>query len=152
MKKITTALISVYNKEGLIEFSEKLDSFGIKIISSGGTAKVLEEKGIPVTLISEITKFPEILGGRVKTLHPKISGGILMRRDNQKDLREAAENEIFPIDIVCVNLYPFKEVSRKPDAKLDLIIENIECILLLEMKVIVVVSDILVLSVPILTS
>ena len=124
MKKL--ALISVFNKTGIIEFAKGLESSGFDIIATGNSFRLLSENGIKVTEIKELTGFPEIFNGRVKTLHPKISGGILMRRDNPSDLKEAEQNSISPIEIVCVNLYPFKEVAKNPDADLDTLIENID--------------------------
>ena len=124
MKKL--ALISVFNKTGIIEFAKGLESSGFDIIATGNSFRLLSENGIKVTEIRELTGFPEIFHGRVKTLHPKISGGILMRRDNPSDLKEAEQNSISPIEIVCVNLYPFKEVAKNPDADLDTLIENID--------------------------
>ncbi|MCL4279125.1 MAG: bifunctional phosphoribosylaminoimidazolecarboxamide formyltransferase/IMP cyclohydrolase, partial [Ignavibacteriaceae bacterium] len=124
MKKL--ALISVFDKSGIIDFAAGLQELGFELIATGNTFRLLSESGISVTEIKDVTGFPEIFHGRVKTLHPKISGGILMRRDNSSDQREAEENNIFPIEIVCVNLYPFKEVSKNPDADLDTLIENID--------------------------
>ncbi|HEY6435752.1 MAG TPA: bifunctional phosphoribosylaminoimidazolecarboxamide formyltransferase/IMP cyclohydrolase, partial [Ignavibacteriaceae bacterium] len=124
MKKL--ALISVFDKSGIVDFARALQATGFDIIATGNTFKLLSENGISVTEIKDLTGFPEIFQGRVKTLHPKISGGILMRRDNPSDLKEAEENNIFPIEIVCVNLYPFKEVSKNPEADLDTLIENID--------------------------
>ena len=120
------ALISVFNKTGIVEFAKGLTGNGYNIIATGNTFKLLSENGISVTEIRDLTGFPEIFGGRVKTLHPKITGGMLMRRDNPSDLKEAGENGVSPIDIVCVNLYPFKEVARNPQADLDTLIENID--------------------------
>jgi phosphoribosylaminoimidazolecarboxamide formyltransferase/IMP cyclohydrolase len=124
LKKL--ALISVFDKTGIIEFAKGLKEFGFDIIATGNTFRLLTEKGIQVTEIRDLTGFPEIFNGRVKTLHPKISGGILMRRDVQSDLKEAEENGISPIEVVCVNLYPFKEVAQNPDVDLDTLIENID--------------------------
>lgn len=124
MKKL--ALISVFDKTGIIEFAKGLQSSGFDIIATGNSFRLLSENGIKVTEIRELTGFPEIFNGRVKTLHPKISGGILMRRDIPSDLKEAEQNSISPIEIVCVNLYPFKEVAKNPDADLDTLIENID--------------------------
>ncbi|MEJ2104569.1 MAG: bifunctional phosphoribosylaminoimidazolecarboxamide formyltransferase/IMP cyclohydrolase [Ignavibacteriaceae bacterium] len=124
MKKL--ALISVFDKTGIVDFAKGLKNSGFDIIATGNTFKLLSGEGINVTEIKELTGFPEVFNGRVKTLHPKISGGILMRRDNPSDLKEADENGIEPIEVVCVNLYPFKEVAKNPDADLDLLIENID--------------------------
>ena len=124
MKKL--ALISVFDKSGIVDFAKGLIANRYDIIATGNTFKLLSENGISVTEIKDLTGFPEIFNGRVKTLHPKISGGILMRRDNPSDLKESEENNISPIEIVCVNLYPFKEVSRNPETDLDTLIENID--------------------------
>ena len=124
MKKL--ALISVFNKTGIVEFARGLTENEFDIIATGNTFRLLSENKIPVTEIRDLTGFPEIFHGRVKTLHPKISGGILMRRDNSSDIEEAQANNILPIEIVCVNLYPFKEVSKNPDADIDTLIENID--------------------------
>lgn len=124
MKKL--ALLSVFDKTGILDFAKNLKENGFDIIASGNTFRLLSGSGISVTEIRDLTGFPEIFQGRVKTLHPKISGGILMRRDNQLDLNEAEENNISPIEIVCVNLYPFKEVSKNPNTDLETLIENID--------------------------
>ncbi len=124
MKKL--ALISVFDKSGIVDFAKGLNTNGYDIIATGNTFKLLSENGINVTEIRDRTGFPEIFNGRVKTLHPKISGGILMRRDNPSDVKEAEENNISPIEIVCVNLYPFKEVSRDPKTDMETLIENID--------------------------
>lgn len=120
------ALISVSDKTKIVEFATELSNLGYKIIATGNTAKLLSNNSINVTEISSITGFPEIFDGRVKTLHPKIFGGILLRKDNPEDLKEAKENKITSIDIVCVNLYPFVKTIQKPDATLDEAIENID--------------------------
>jgi phosphoribosylaminoimidazolecarboxamide formyltransferase/IMP cyclohydrolase len=124
LKKL--ALLSVFDKTGIVDFAKGLKENGFDIIATGNTFKLLASNGITVTEIKELTGFPEIFQGRVKTLHPRISGGILMRRDNPSDIKEADENNISPIEVVCVNLYPFKEVSKNPDAELDTLIENID--------------------------
>ncbi len=113
MIRIKKALISVYNKEGLIDFAKTLISNDVEILSTGGTAKYLMGNDIPVTRIEDIIGFPEILDGRVKTLHPLIHGGILVRRDNEKDMEEIKKMGITPIDMVVVNFYPFEEWMRK---------------------------------------
>ena len=111
---IERALISVYDKSGLDEFAQGLVDLGVEIVSSGGTSAYLEEMGIPVTRIEDITQVPEMLGGRVKTLHPNIHAAILARRDEPGDLSSLEEQEITPFDLVCVNLYPFREtVARR---------------------------------------
>lgn len=124
MKKL--ALISVFDKTGIVDFAKNLKENGFDIIATGNTFRLLSDNAISTTEIKDLTGFPEIFQGRVKTLHPKISGGILMRRDSKSDLKEAEENDISPIEVVCVNLYPFKEVSKNPDADLETLIENID--------------------------
>ena len=120
------ALLSVSNKEGIIPLADALIEQGYQLLSSGGTAKVLIEEGIPVTKVSEYTGSPEILSGRVKTLHPKIHGGILARRGDPNHDIDREANGIELIDIVAVNLYPFKETIAKPDVTWDKAIENID--------------------------
>ncbi len=119
------ALISVSNKEGIVDFAKQLEKFGFTIVSSGGTFRVLKEAGLSTVKVSDITGFPEILDGRVKTLHPKIHGGILadLRKESHKE--ELEKHGINPFEIVCVNLYPFKETVKKTD-NIDQIIENID--------------------------
>lgn len=124
MLKIKRALISVSNKKGLPEFAGGLNKLGVEIVSTGGTAKALRDSGVQVTLISEITGFPEIMQGRVKTLHPKIAGGILGKRDIHA--KEAEEQQIPWIDLVVCNLYPFAETIKKPNADLEIALENID--------------------------
>ncbi len=123
---IKRALISVSDKTGIVDFAKKLDGFGIDIISTGGTAKVLAESGIDIIPISDITNFPECLDGRVKTLHPKIHGGLLAIRDNDLHMNTLKELEIEPIDMVVVNLYPFKKTIEKENCTLEEAIENID--------------------------
>jgi len=120
------ALISVSDKTNLIPLARALEINKYEIIATGKTANLLSSEGIIVKKIDEVTGFPEIFNGRVKTLHPKIFGGLLMRRDNKSDLKEAAVNEIFPIDVVCVNLYPFEEVIKDKKVSLDTAVENID--------------------------
>jgi len=120
------ALLSVSDKTGIVDFAEGLVRAGYTIISSGGTAAALEAEGIPVTKVSEYTGSPEILNGRVKTLHPKIHGGILAQRGNPSHDLDRKANDIGLIDIVAVNLYPFKETVAKPDVTLADAIENID--------------------------
>ncbi len=125
--KIRRALISVYDKTGIVEFARALhDEFGIELISTGGTAKVLKDAGLPVTLVEEITGSPEMLDGRVKTLHPKIHAAILADRDNPEHMRQLAEQGIAPIDMVVVNLYPFEKTIAKPSCTFDEAIEMID--------------------------
>ena len=120
------ALLSVSNKEGIVDFGEGLVRAGYQIISSGGTHAVLQAAGIPVMKVSEYTGSPEIMNGRVKTLHPKIHGGILSQRGNPSHELDRKANNIGLIDIVAVNLYPFKETVAKPDVTLEEAIENID--------------------------
>ena len=120
------ALLSVSNKEGIVDFGEGLVRAGYQIISSGGTHAVLQAAGIPVMKVSEYTGSPEIMNGRVKTLHPKIHGGILAQRGNPSHELDRKANDIGLIDIVAVNLYPFKETVAKPDVTLADAIENID--------------------------
>jgi phosphoribosylaminoimidazolecarboxamide formyltransferase/IMP cyclohydrolase len=123
MKK---ALISVSNKTGLLDFVKQLVTLDYEIISTGGTYKLLHDNGIPVKMIDEVTGFPEIMDGRVKTLHPKVHGGLLCLRNDEKHLAQAKENNIEMIDMVVVNLYPFKETIAKENVALDVAIENID--------------------------
>lgn len=120
------ALISVSDKRGVVDFARALKEMGWEIIATGGTMKMLLDNGLEVTGISEITGFPEICGGRVKTLHPKVHGALLGRRDNEGDMQQLAENGIGLIDLVCVNLYPFEATVAKPDVTLADAIENID--------------------------
>lgn len=124
MKKL--ALISVSDKTKIIDFTAALIKNGYEIIATGNTAKLLKENNLTVTEISSLTGFPEIFDGRVKTLHPKVFGGILFRRDNAHDVTQANENRILPIDIVCVNLYPFVKTISNLNSTLEDIIENID--------------------------
>src|SRR5262245_32912428 len=109
------ALLSVDDKSGVVEFARALSALGLELISTGGTASVLVEAGIPVRTVAEITGFPEILGGRVKTLHPSIHGAVLARRDDPAQMAELAEHGIAPIDMVICNLYPFAETIARKD-------------------------------------
>jgi phosphoribosylaminoimidazolecarboxamide formyltransferase/IMP cyclohydrolase len=124
--KIQRALLSVTDKAGLVDFARKLASLHIELISTGGTAKLLRDSGIPVKDISELTGFPEMLDGRVKTLHPKVHGGILHRREDPKHVAAIAEHGIAPIDMVVVNLYAFEKTASKPGARFEELIENID--------------------------
>ena len=124
--QIKRALISVSNKEGVVEFARQLHEAGVEIISTGGTMKAIKEAGIPVTYVSDVTGFPEIMDGRVKTLNPYIHGGILAVRDNAEHVAQMEEHGIKGIDLVAVNLYPFKETIAKPDVTLAEAIENID--------------------------
>jgi len=120
------ALLSVSNKNGIVDFARSLVGIGYTLISSGGTHAVIQAEGIPVTKVSEYTGSPEILNGRVKTLHPKIHGGILAQRGNPAHDLDRKANDIGHIDIVAVNLYPFKETVANPDVTLADAIENID--------------------------
>ncbi|MCP8855313.1 bifunctional phosphoribosylaminoimidazolecarboxamide formyltransferase/IMP cyclohydrolase [Latilactobacillus sakei] len=120
------ALISVSDKTGIVAFAQGLVAADFEIISTGGTFSVLEKAGVPVTPIDEVTHFPEMLDGRVKTLHPNIHGGLLAKRDEPTHMAALAEHEIAPIDLVCVNLYPFKETIQKPEITQEQAIEQID--------------------------
>ena len=124
--KIKTALISVSDKAGVAEFAKKLSDRGVTIIRTGGTAKALQAAGIDVVSIDSVTGFPEMMNGRVKTLHPKIHGGLLGLRDNTEHLAAMTDHGINPIDLVCVNLYPFEQTVAKDDCTLEDAIENID--------------------------
>lgn len=123
---IKRALVSVSNKENLVPFVKELIDLGVEVISTGGTKSLLEENGLKVIGISEVTGFPEIMDGRVKTLHPNIHGGLLAVRNNPSHMNQLKENNIETIDLVVVNLYPFKETISKPDVKFQDAIENID--------------------------
>lgn len=120
------ALISVSRKEGILEFARGLAELKIEIVSTGGTAKHLRDGGVPVTDVSDLTGFPEILDGRVKTLHPKVHGGLLAIRNNPGHQKQMAEHGIVPIDLVVANLYPFEETAARPNVTFDEMIENID--------------------------
>jgi len=126
MAKIKRAIISVSNKKGIVEFAKELTGMTIEILSTGGTAKTLREAGIPVKDVSEHTGSPEMLDGRVKTLHPRIHGGLLSRRNNPKDMEEIKKYNIEMIDMVVVNLYPFEETIAKTGVSFEEAIENID--------------------------
>jgi len=126
MSKIRRAVISVSDKKGVVEFAKALSSMGVEVLSTGGTAKTMREAGVTVKDVSEHTGFPEMLDGRVKTLHPKIHGGLLARRGNEKDMEEIKKHGIETIDMVVVNLYPFEATISKPDVTFDDAIENID--------------------------
>lgn len=123
---VKRALISVSDKTGIVEFAQKLNDLGVSIISTGGTFKVLKEAGIPVINISDVTGFPECLDGRVKTLHPNIHAGLLAMRSNPEHMKQVKELNVELIDMVVVNLYPFKQTIMKPDVTLADAIENID--------------------------
>ena len=120
------ALISVSDKTGVVEFAQQLRALGWEIIATGGTMKLLRDSGLEVINISDVTGFPEICDGRVKTLHPKVHGGLLARRDDESHLAALKENQIEFIDMVCVNLYPFRQTIAKPDVTMEDAIENID--------------------------
>jgi len=124
--KIRRALISVSNKEGAAEFARSLAAMGVEILSTGGTARALKEAGIPVKDVAEFTGFPEMLDGRVKTLHPRIHGGLLARRDDPTHLAQMKQHNLEPIDLVAVNLYPFEATVAKPNCSFEEAIENID--------------------------
>ncbi len=124
--KIKTALVSVSDKTGVVDFARKLSSMGVRIISTGGTAKALAEAEVDVVGIESVTGFPEMMNGRVKTLHPKIHGGLLGLRDNDEHVAAMTEHGIDPIDLVCVNLYPFEQTIAKEGCTLAQAIENID--------------------------
>ena len=126
MTKIQRALLSVSDKTGLVPFAQILAAAGIELISTGGTAKTLREAGLTVKDISEHTGFPEMLDGRVKTLHPKVHGGLLFIRGNETHEAAVKAHGIPPIDLVVVNLYPFEQTVAKPDVTLHEAIENID--------------------------
>jgi phosphoribosylaminoimidazolecarboxamide formyltransferase/IMP cyclohydrolase len=123
---VQRALLSVFDKTGILEFAKRLAALRIEILSTGGTAKLLRDAGVAVKDVSEFTGWPEMLGGRVKTLHPKVHGGLLFRRGHAEDQKQAAEHGIAPIDVVVVNLYPFAETAAKKDLTAGELIENID--------------------------
>ncbi len=126
MPRVKTALISVSDKAGVREFATGLAELGVSILSSGGTAKHLREGGVEVTDVSEYTGFPEMMDGRVKTLHPKIHGALLALRDNPEHMAAVEKSGITLIDLVAVNLYPFERTVARPDVSLGDAIENID--------------------------
>ena len=123
---IARALISVFDKTGVVEFARELASLGVEIVSTGGTARLLREGGVAVRDVAELTGWPEMLGGRVKTLHPKVHGGILFQRGKAEDRKQVGEHGIVPIDLVVVNLYPFSATAAKPGVTPEELIENID--------------------------
>ena len=126
MKKIERAVISVTDKSGVVDLARSLSEFGVQILSTGGTARVIREGGITVMDISEYTGFPEMLDGRVKTLHPKVHGGLLGMRDNPEHVNMMKEYGIKNIDLIVVNLYQFEKTVEKQNVTLDEAIENID--------------------------
>ncbi len=126
MNKITRALISLTDKSGIEGFARELAELGVELLSTGGTAKKIREAGIPVKDVSEFTSFPEMLDGRVKTLHPKVHGGILNQRDNAEHQQQCLEHGLKPIDLIAVNLYAFEKTVADPGCLLADAIENID--------------------------
>src|SRR5947209_11988012 len=126
LRKIRRALLSVSDKAGVVEFARALGEFGVELISTGGTAKALRDAGLDVRDVSDVTGFPEMMDGRVKTLHPRIHGGLLALRDNEEHVAAMREHDIEPIDMVVVNLYPFERTILKPDVTLEEAIEQID--------------------------
>ncbi len=124
--KVKRALISVFNKSGLETFARGLTDLGVQVISTGGTARLLKESGIPVTLVEEVTGFPEMLDGRVKTMHPRLMAGILARRDVPEHMETINNHDIEPIDMVVCSLYPFEEVASRRGVTDEVVIENID--------------------------
>src|ERR1700741_2591092 len=123
---IKQALISVSDKAGIVDFAKSLSDLGVKILSTGGTAKLLRDAGLTVTEVADYTGFPEMLDGRVKTLHPNVHGGILARRDLPGHMSALEKAGIGTIDLVVVNLYPFSQTIARPDCTLDEAVENID--------------------------
>ncbi|MCL4499740.1 MAG: hypothetical protein M1335_05815, partial [Chloroflexi bacterium] len=126
MIKIKRALISVSDKRGIVDLARGLNGMGVELISTGGTAKAIAEADIPVREVASVTKFPEMLDGRVKTLHPVIAAGILAKRDKDEHMFQLKEYGIEPIDLIVVNLYPFEATIAKPNVTLEEAIENID--------------------------
>ncbi|MGO9489205.1 MAG: bifunctional phosphoribosylaminoimidazolecarboxamide formyltransferase/IMP cyclohydrolase, partial [Solirubrobacteraceae bacterium] len=124
--QVRRALLSVSDKQGLIELARGLRELDVEIVSTGGTARELGQAGVEVRSIEDFTGFPEIMDGRVKTLHPRLYGGVLARRDDERHLAAAAEQGIEQVDLVCVNLYPFEQTVARPDATEQEAIENID--------------------------
>src|SRR5689334_16555605 len=125
LRRVTRALVSVSDKTGLTEFASGLASHGIELVSTGGTAKAIKDAGIAVVDVSDLTAFPEMMDGRVKTLHPKVHGGLLAIRDNKEHAAAMAKHGIQPIDLLVVNLYPFEATVAK-GAAYDDCVENID--------------------------
>ena len=126
MKRIERALLSVYDKRGLLELAETLAEAGAEILSTGGTARALAEGGLKVVEAADYTGAPQMLDGRVKTLHPRIHAGLLFRRDSDEHVRQMRELGFGPIDLLAVNLYPFEEVAARPGVTLSEVVENID--------------------------
>jgi len=123
---IERAVVSVYDKTGIVEFARALAKARVEIVSTGGTAKLLRDAGLPVRDVAELTGWPEMLGGRVKTLHPKVHGGILFRRSHAGDRDQTRQQGIAAIDLVVVNLYPFEATAARPNLTVEELIENID--------------------------
>ena len=126
MNKVSTALISVTDKSGIVDFARSLEGLGIEILSTGGTARTIRDGGVKVLDISEYTGFPEMMDGRVKTLHPKVHGGLLGRRDNQQDIQMMRIHGIKDINMVVVNLYQFEQTVSRQGCTLEEAVENID--------------------------
>ncbi|HTG10034.1 MAG TPA: bifunctional phosphoribosylaminoimidazolecarboxamide formyltransferase/IMP cyclohydrolase, partial [Candidatus Eisenbacteria bacterium] len=126
MTRVRRALLSVHDKTGVVEFARGLAGLGAEILSTGGTAKLLRDSGVPVVDVAEVTGFPEMLDGRVKTLHPGVHGGILARRERPEHLAALERHGIRPIDLVAVTLYPFEQTVARPGVSLEDAIENID--------------------------
>ena len=126
MSRVKRALVSVHDKTGVVEFARGLTALGVQILSTGGTAKLLRDSGVPVVDVAQVTGFPEMLDGRVKTLHPKVHGGILARRDVPAHMQALESHDIAPIDLVVVALYPFEQTVAKPGVGFEEVIENID--------------------------
>ena len=126
MSRVSTALISVTDKSGIVEFARSVKELGIEILSTGGTAKIIRDGGVDVLDIAEYTGFPEMMDGRVKTLHPKVHGGLLGRRDNEQDVHMMEAHGIKNIDLVVINLYQFEKTVAKEGCTLEEAIENID--------------------------
>ena len=126
MIKIQRALISVTDKAGVVAFARDLSGLGVELLSTGGTARAMAAGGVQVVEVADFTGFPEMLDGRVKTLHPRIHAGILFRRDVKDHVDQMAEHHLAPIDLVCVNLYAFEATVARPDVTLEEAIENID--------------------------
>src|SRR5258707_5705158 len=127
MPRIQRALVSVTDKTGIVEFAHALTSLGVEIVSTGGTYRILKDAGIaPLREVASVTEFPEMLDGRVKTIHPRIAGGILAMRSKPEHMNAIEQHGIPRIDLVCVNLYEFEKIAAKQDAPLEELIENID--------------------------
>src|SRR5262245_4175939 len=126
MRRIEWALISVYDKTGIVEFAQALAALGVEIVSTGGTSRLLASNGIKVREVSDLTGFPEMLDGRVKTINPRIAAGLLAIRENTEHMKQIVEHKLPLIDLVCVNLYPFVETISKPGVQFQEAIENID--------------------------